>query len=78
MASKDAPSSQHPHEFIILQASQTPSFWDFMEASLHKLDEWTHWALVTDSTSSPSPLPWRSGDGTESSKPLIKVGSIGN
>ena len=51
MASKDAPSSQHPHEFIILQASQTPSFWDFMEASV--LTE----PLVINSTSSLSPLP---------------------
>ena len=41
---------------LVLQpgSSLNPSFWVFMDASLHRHDWLAHWPLVIDSTSSPS------------------------
>ena len=49
-----------------LEALWIPSFWVFREASLFKHGWWTHWPLMIDSTSSPSPLPGNQGAGTSS------------
>ena len=57
--------------FTQSEALWTPSFWVFMEVSLHGHGWLNHWPLVIDPTSSPPPLPGGQGCGTESSNPLI-------
>lgn len=48
--------TQHHYAFTDWELSE-PFLWVSMEASLHWHDRCNHWALATDSTSRPSPLP---------------------
>ena len=64
-----APPSWHLHVFPYLEASQAPSFWDFMEATSHRHDQ----SLTP--LSAPSLLK-RMWGVTENSKLLIMVRSF--
>ena len=56
----------HLHVLTLLKALRVPSFWAFMDASLHDHNWLNHWPLATDSVSNPStPSPQRSGSGME-------------
>ena len=55
--SLDASLSCLLHVVTDSEALQMPSFWGFMEASLHSCDWLNHWPLVMDLTFNLSPLP---------------------
>ena len=57
MLSSSVPLSPNHDVFKNLEAFWIPSFWGFVEASLHRHDWLNHWLLVIDSSSSPSPHP---------------------
>lgn len=58
------PPTPYLHVISSLGTLQTPSFWGFVEASLHTQNGLNHCVSLTDSTSSLSPPlspPWKSG-----------------
>ena len=61
--SPSMPLSLNLNMFTNLEALRSLSFWVFMEASLHRHDWLSPWSLVSESTSSPSPLPRGQGVG---------------
>lgn len=69
--SPGTPLSPQLHGFNNLETFQTLSYWVSVEASLHRHDGLDRWSWAPDSTSSSSPLPRKSGHGTESSNTLI-------
>lgn len=57
--------------------SEPQSFWDFIEASLHRHDRLNHWSLMIElnlQLSSPSPLPWYWGAGMGLLQPSNNMG----
>lgn len=56
---------------LILEATWTPTFSVFVEASVHTHHGWTCWPKVKDSTSSPSPFP--GGQGVETERSNLSV-----
>ena len=62
MLSECAPLSPHLHAFTNPEALQTLTFWDFMVASLHRLDWLNHWPLVIELNLQPLSPFQRSGE----------------
>lgn len=69
MPSLSVSLSPNLHMLTNLEALPAPSFWDFMETSLHEHGWLHHWPSVIDATSSISPSQ-EVGSGTDCSNPL--------
>lgn len=53
-----APLCPNLHVFTNSEALQTPSFWDFMEASLRRRDSLNHWSVAIEfNLQQPLPSP---------------------
>ena len=78
MPSPGIPFSPHLQVFTSSEALQTLSFGGFLETSFHRHHWLSHWPSVTDSTSSPSPLPEGEGVGPKGSASNHVVSSSGN